>query len=121
METIGKIKVTATCESCLEGFEAPKACDGRQDTAWKADPYFKWLMLDAQGTFFVDHLRLNLCPEGKFYHYHVECSLDRINWHFVMEKDDDAPVREEGDLIAIKQVARFVKITVSYCAASNVV
>ena len=118
---VEEIKVSASSESFIEGFEPDKALDGRCDTAWKAEPYFKWLMLDCKESCYVDHIKLFLGNEGEYYHYHVEYSTDRINWNFVMEKSDDTVSSDEGDEIAIGAVARFIKITVSFCSTSSVV
>ena len=118
---IVEIKAIASSESYLEGFEPQKALDGRVDTAWKADPYFKWIMLDTGAAHYIDHINLITGHDGEFYHYHVEYSSDRINWDFVMEKDNDAPATEIGDAIEIKKVARFIKITISFCSCSSVV
>ena len=81
---IVEIKAIASSESYLEGFEPQKALDGRVDTAWKADPYFKWIMLDTGAAHYIDHINLITGHDGKFYHYHVEYSSDRINWDFVI-------------------------------------
>ena len=118
---IAEIKAIASSESFIEGFEPQNVCDGRSDTAWKADPYFKWLMLDLGDDYHVEHINLITGHDGEFYHYHVECSTDRINWYFVMEKDDEVPATEIGDTIAINKIARFIRITVSYCSSSSTV
>ena len=120
-KNIVEIKAIASSESFIEGFEPQKALDGNSGTAWKADPYFKWIMLDTGKIHYIDHINLITGHDGEFYHYHVEYSTDRINWYFVMEKDNDMPATETGDDIAIEKVARFIRITVSYCSASSVV
>ena len=116
-----EIKAMATGESFIEGFEPQKACDGKKDTAWMADPYFKWLILDCKEAHFIDHIKLVTGHEGEFYHYHVEYSLDRINWYFVSEKSDDTKATEDGDTIKICKEARYIRITVSFCSKGSTV
>lgn len=111
----------ACCESFLEGYEAQKACDDTSDTCWKAEPYFKWWMVDFETVCYVDHLRLILGHNGEYYHYHVECSTDRINWTLLTEKKDDKVATAEGDMVLVHNLARFIRITVSFCSNSSVV
>lgn len=118
---IAEIKAIASSESFLDGYEPCNALDRSTGTAWKADPYFKWLMLDTGSNHYIDHIILITGHDGEYYHYHVECSTDRINWDFVMEKDNEIPATESGDRIAIEKVARFVRITISFCSTSSVV
>ena len=106
-------------QSCYEGFEAEKAVDGDPETCWKAGPYYQWLLLDLRSECRVSHMELRFSQTAYYYHYHIEYSSDRMNWHFLFEKENNSPEPPDGMICAVEKNCRFIRITVSYCSGSE--
>ena len=113
------LPAAAYAQSCYEGHEAARATDRREDTSWKAGPYYQWLLLDLEENCFVSLLRLRFAPTEGYYHYHIEYSADRMNWLLLTEKYYDTPERAEGEEFPVEQHCRYLRITVSYCSVSR--
>ena len=113
--------LTATffCQSCLEGHEAAFAGDHRQDTTWKASPYYQWLLSDLTQYCHVSSLRIVFPETNGYYHYHVETSLDRMNWDLLLEKKDNVSEPKDGAVYPVERNCRYIRITVSYCSAAT--
>ena len=113
------LPATAYAQSCVEGHEAGRAIDHREDTSWKAGPYYQWLLIDLEENCFVSSLHVRFAQIEGYYHYHIEYSADRMNWLLLTEKYYDTPEDPEGESFPVEQQCRYLRITVSYCSASR--
>ena len=95
-------------QSALEGHEACFAGDHRSDTTFKAHPYYQWLLADCLKVCHVSYLKIRFPETDGYYHYHIETSLDRMNWDLLLEKADDSPEKEEGALYTVERDCRYL-------------
>ena len=118
----GQIIGTAYAQSHIEGFDAAKAIDRNPETYWSAEPYYQWWLLDCEGLCHLDTITVETKQESnKFYRYAIDYSEDRINWHELYEKTDDALPCSRGVTYSAKVTARYIRITMTYCSAGEAV
>ena len=84
-EEMRLLPAAAYAQSCVEGHEAGRAIDYREDTSWKAGPYYQWLLIDLEENCFVSSIHVRFAPIEGYYHYHIEYSTDRMNWLLLTE------------------------------------
>ncbi len=121
MEKHAELQAVIFAQSEMEGYEASNAIDHNRQTGWKAEPYYQWLMLQLQSDSYVSSLQVVFTSIDGYYHYHVESSLDRMNWELVFEKENNDPEPADGQFILIDRECRYIRITISYCSVSRVV
>lgn len=121
---MGKKRIIGSvyAQSCLDGFDAANALDGKADTCWRATPYYQWWMMDCGGIHRIESIAVTTCmPEGEFCRYAIDYSIDRINWSQLCEKTDDWESTATGDYYLAEIKARYIRITVTYCSAGETV
>lgn len=108
---------TATAEHELKGSEAGKAVDGRQDTCWAGEPYYKWWKLDLLQLCRIEQVRIctDLNSDG-YTHYFMEYSQDNLNWETFLEKEDELASPAGGETYNVSVLARYVRVTITYCS-----
>jgi len=109
----------ATADQELEGSEAGKAIDGREDTAWRGAPYYRWWKLDLERICRVARIRIDTrTDEDDYSHYFIEYSRDGLNWTTAIEHADD---RSEagGEQYEVELTARYVRVTITYCSSGE--
>ncbi|GIP33468.1 CehA/McbA family metallohydrolase [Paenibacillus sp. J2TS4] len=114
--TQGKI---ATAEDQLEGSEADKAIDGRDDTCWAAAPYYKWWKLDLLKSCHITRMAIRTGSDaGGHTRYFIEYSQDNLNWETAVEKKDDT-ASNNGEQYDVSFIARYIRITITYCSTGE--
>ncbi|MGG1518122.1 CehA/McbA family metallohydrolase [Paenibacillus oryzisoli] len=107
----------AAAENELEGFEAEKAIDGRDDTYWAGAPYYVSWRLDLLKCSRITQLVIDTgAGEAEYTHYFVEFSQDRLNWETAAEKRDNTETQAGGDTYNLFIIARYIRVTVTYCS-----
>ncbi|RED64762.1 CehA/McbA family metallohydrolase [Cohnella lupini] len=115
--SFGKI---ATAENQIEGSEADKAIDGRDDTCWAGAPYYKWWKLDLRQCCRIERIRISTTSESDDYtHYFIESSEDNLNWETVAEKIDTASTTG-GEHYDVSFKARYIRVTVTYSSSGEI-
>jgi hypothetical protein len=113
MLNIEKLDGKVFCGSMSDGFP-PENVLSDDETCWKAEPYYQWIMLDLKKCCFVTNIHLAFGGEDDYYRYHVDYSNDRINWHFLFEKSDSEHEPPVGRDYTVEKEARYIRLTVSY-------
>lgn len=118
----GQIIGTAYAQSCIAGFEAAKAIDRNPETCWMAEPYYQWWLLDCEGLCDIETITIETKQDNnKFYRYAIDYSEDRTNWYELYEKTDDALPKSGGETYPANIVARYIRITMTYCSVDEAV
>ncbi|NHN31278.1 CehA/McbA family metallohydrolase [Paenibacillus agricola] len=110
----------ATAEDQIEGSEAERAIDGRDDTCWAGAPYYKWWKLDLLQCCQIE--QMSICTDSgldDFTHYFIEYSPDNLNWEVVVEKKDSLASRAGGEQYDVSFRARYLRVTVTYCSSGE--
>lgn len=114
---LSKKDINIIAQSQLEGFQAVHILDDREDTFWRASPYYQWLRLDLNKGCYITMLRLDTGNHSdRYYHYYIECSNDNINWNVVVEKMDDSIPEDGIATYELNCYARYIRITMTYCS-----
>ena len=121
---MGKRRIvgSAYAQSCLDGYAATNALDGKADTFWKATPYYQWWLMDCGSTHLIESITVDTgMQEGEFCRYAIDYSIDRINWTELYEKNDDRESTGAGDCYSAHFSARYIRITLTYCSSGDTV
>lgn len=106
---------TVYAENHLEGHRAECAVDGREDSYWAAERYYSWWMMDCGLPCQMDSITVRpLCGPMDYVQYAVDYSCDGINWMCLCEKLDDTPPVKGGETYPANEVARFIRVTMTY-------
>lgn len=114
-----KLSGNAYCQSNIDNYHAIGALSEKETDCWKATPYYQWWLYDVEKVCYLNKIFVVFGHQGQYYHYHIEYSIDRINWNFLVEKSDSEIETECGNEYAINDYGRFIRITVSYCSNSD--
>lgn len=113
---------TACAQSSLEGFAPQNALEPGAERCWKAAPYYRWWMMDCGSICRIESVTVQTgLPQGEFYRYAIDYSLDRINWTQLCEKTDDRECPAAGEYYAVEIKARYLRITITFCSSGDVV
>lgn len=109
----------ATAENEIQGFEANKVIDGKNDTCWKADSFHQWWKTDLMRNCDIYLIKLNtgLRTEG-YSHYLIEYSKDNLNWEIAIKKTNDI-FEENGEEYNVSISARYLRVTFLYCSKKD--
>lgn len=110
----------AIAEYALDGWEAGMAVDGQEETCWKGGPYYKWWKVDLQSLLRIKQIRISaFAGDERYVHYFVEASEDGLNWTEMTSKTDDELATPEGIRHEVDAIARFIRVTITYCSADE--
>lgn len=121
---MGKKRIVglAYAQSCIDGFDASNALDGKANTFWKATPYYQWWLMDCGSVHSIESITVDTgMPSGEFCRYAIDYSCDRINWTELCEKTDDLESLDSGDCYHADINARYIRITLTYCSSGDAV
>ena len=77
MDNYAALPARAYAQSAMEGHGPQYVIDCDPHTSWRAGPYYQWILLELQSDSYVSSLKATFGPIDGYYHYHIECSLDR--------------------------------------------
>lgn len=96
------------------------AVNGREDTCWIGGPYYKWWKIDLESVLPISQIRISAyAGDERYVHYYVEASRDGLNWTEIASKNDDVVATEEGVRHEVDAIARYIRVTVTYCSADE--
>lgn len=119
---ISKKDIHIIAQSQLEGFQAAHVLDGREDTFWRASPYYQWLRINLNKSYYITRLCLDTGNHSeRYYHYYIESSNDNINWNTIVEKMDDSIPKDGIAVYELNCHAKYIRVTMTYCSADMTV
>lgn len=108
----------ASALSSVEDNLPENAVDGNILTCWQAQPYHVWWMYDVHRICNIKQLIVETGTDAK-YRYHIDVSMDYINWKTVVEKMTASKCAVGGDIWALDIDARYIRITFTYCSTGQ--
>lgn len=108
----------ASALSSVEGNLPENAIDGNIHTCWQAQPYHVWWMYDLNCICTIKQLIVDIGTDAK-YRYHIDVSMDCINWKTVAEKITASKCDVGGDVWALDIDGKYIRITFTYCSTGQ--